>query len=367
MNATHQQLSLGDVLGLDGSRLGDQPLSQGAARFPINFAGVETALRDSAERSRGWLRHWLPPRALALQIGDRNLRFAGLAEFEFSLSGRTEYPVDRLGELMAMAPVELKRLATNIRQVEKRLADLLAASLDAPGSIGDLLLALDPKLFSQDHDWREFMLEIALADAGFDDFKKLALVKYMQYLGTRQDVLRSIYLDKKYQRASDDAGLDPLATYAAGGGSPRTVALAAADTPGVDDMTRVAGVRSEAACDLDPLPRGETICLNLGDSGELPIQLSRQHEFRLLAGKPMRLQDPDGDSYVLVDGRNVIGRHTGNEVVVDAEHRSISRRHVVIEPLGAHMALLTNLSAHGTYVPADRLPEAPRQDKTLKP
>ena len=105
-------------------------------------------------------------------------------------------------------------------------------------------------------------------------------------------------------------------------------------------------------------------CMNLGQAGEMALQISRQHDFRLVGGTPMRLLDPTGAAYVLAEGRNVIGRHAGNEVVVDAEYRSISRRHLVIEPLGANMALLTDLSAHGTFVPAHHLPEAPPRDPT---
>ena len=201
-----------------------------------------------------------------------------------------------------------------------------------------------------------------------ENFKKLALVKYMQYLGARQDVLRSLYLDKKYHREEEGGGFDPLATYAAGPAPTRgttPVAAAAGETMVLDDATRMLPSDGQARCELNALPRGETICVNLGEAGEMPLQLSRQHEFRLLAGQPMRLQDPDGASHVLLEGRNVVGRHAGNEVVVDADYRSVSRRHMVVEPLGANMALLTDLSAHGSFVPADRLPEQPRRDDTV--
>ena len=80
----------------------------------------------------------------------------------------------------------------------------------------------------------------------------------------------------------------------------------------------------------------------------------------------MRLADPDGNELPLGEGRNVVGRHAGNEVVVDARFREVSRRHVVIAPLGTQLALVTDLSAHGSFVPADRLPEAPRREDTIR-
>ena len=341
MSTFRRRESLASVLGVDASRLGDQPLSQGVTRFPFNFRGIEASLRETASRSHGWLRNWLPRRTLVLQLDDRPVRFAGLAEFEFSLAGRTEFPVNRIGELLALAPVEIKRLATNIRQVEKRFADVLAEALDEPGAIGYLLRQMDLKLFSQDHGWRELVQALNTVEgSGYDDFKKIALVKYMQYLGSRQEVLRTIYLEKKYQRENDHAGaaFDPLATYAISAGLPPCTSVAESpamhETAIFDDMTRILG-NATGEPTLEPLPRGETICMNLRQAGEMALQISRQHDFRLVGGTPMRLLDPTGAAYVLAEGRNVIGRHAGNEVVVDAEYRSISRRHLVIEPLGA--------------------------------
>ena len=269
--------------------------------------------------------------------------------------------------------MELKRLATNIRQVEKRFADVLAESLEDPGSISWLLRQLDAKLFSQDHGWRDLMTALTRVEGDYDDFKSLALVKYMQYLGSRQDVLRSIYLEKKYEREAAPPGrdFDPLATYAIGLDPSRTLA-APADAPPLhetaifEDITRIAAAGAGNAA-MRALPRGETLCVNLGEDGSLPLQLSRQHTFSLRTGNPMVLADPDGNEVTLGEGRNVVGRHAGNEVVVGAQYRTVSRRHVVIEPLGSQMALITDLSAHGSFVPADRLPEAPRREDTIVP
>lgn len=359
MNTFRRKLSLASGLGLNPAQLSDQPFTRAEREPLVDFRRIESFVRESAQRSRGWLRRLLTSHPLELELTDRTVRLQGLAEFEFALASRTEFPIRKLPELMQLPPVEIKRVATNIRQVEKRFADLLAESLDEPGSIGFLLKGLELKLFSQDHGWRDIMEALIRQPPAFDDFKKLAVVKYMQYLGARQDVLRSIYLEKKAQRDGREplpaVAPDPEATaicHGTDGGS----ALPMHETAIFDDMTRVMPAGgSEGKLDFRALRRGETVCVQLGQGGELPLQLSRQHTFRLAAGWPMQLVDEGGATYLLHDARNVVGRHAGNEVVVDGSYRTVSRKHLVIEPLGPCTALLTDLSAHGTFVPARSL------------
>ena len=82
----------------------------------------------------------------------------------------------------------------------------------------------------------------------------------------------------------------------------------------------------------------------------MELVLSR-HRFRLMGGKTFRLQDGSGSAYELHPGKNFVGRQAGNDVVVEAEYRAVSRRHLIVEPIGENTALLTDLSSHGTFVP----------------
>lgn len=358
MGLFRRGLSFTHLLGLEAERLDDQPLNRGAARFPIDFARIEDVLRASAERSRGWLRRLLPPVPIVFELPAGELRFSDLDEFRRALDERTVFPEHHSAGLADACPVELKRIATNLRQVEKRLADILAEALDEPGTMTPLLRQLDLKLFSKDHDWRDLMAVLARQSEALDDLKKLALVRYMHYLSSRQEVLRNLYLRKRYQR-------EPAETAATGsnpGGlsCARNEAFQPHETAIFDQAARTAP--NPAGPPLRALPRGETVCIQLRAQGETTIGLSRQHLFKLLAGNPMRLVDPRGVSYELLDGRNVVGRHAGNEVVLDPAYHAASRRHVVIEPLGPATALFTDLSAHGTLVEADRLPETARLD-----
>ena len=101
---------------------------------------------------------------------------------------------------------------------------------------------------------------------------------------------------------------------------------------------------------LKPVPRGETICIRFADGRELDIKLAR-HRYKLFPGKHFCLvDDTSGVTHLLRPGRNVIGRHSGNEVVIDPAYLAISRKHVIIEPISDNAALLTDISSHGTFI-----------------
>ena len=141
-------------------------------------------LADSALRPR--------PRPLSLDLPEYTVTFAGPAEFEFALSSRTEFPVRKLATLMTRSAADLQIMASNIRQVEKRFAEVLAQSLHQPGLISDLWRNIEIKLFSQDHQWRDIAEALNHLSPAFDVYRRIALVKYLQYLGCRQDVLHNL-------------------------------------------------------------------------------------------------------------------------------------------------------------------------------
>jgi hypothetical protein len=101
---------------------------------------------------------------------------------------------------------------------------------------------------------------------------------------------------------------------------------------------------------LKPVPRGETICVRFIDGRELDIKLA-SHRYKLFPGKHFCLvDDASGVTHLLRSGRNVIGRHSGNEVVIDPAYLAISRKHVIIEPVSENAVLLTDISSHGTFI-----------------
>jgi hypothetical protein len=279
---------------------------------------------------------------LKLELDGRALSFATLDDFAFSLSGRTRIAADSIGKLMQLAPSDLRREATVIRDVERRFVDLLADALKDPGAVGTLLRDVDAGLITEDNQWRDIMTALVDEGPGFEAYKHLALVKYMQYLAARRDVVKSVY-------AQRFGGQEPLAAQesSANGGAMSTLVI---DEESTSD-TESSQLRFQR------LPRGETVHVRTPLGGELSILLSR-HRFQLYAADTPRLTDDNGVNYPLKPGVNVIGRHPDNDVVVGGFYRDVSRKHLMVDTSDSANLSLTDLSTHGTFLPGTLLGDA---------
>jgi hypothetical protein len=272
---------------------------------------------------------------LNLELEGRALSFATLDDFAFSLSGRTRIAAESVGQLMQLAPSELRREATNIRDVERRFVDLLADALKDPGAVGALLRDVDDNLITEDNQWRAIIAAMADEGPGFEQYKHLALVKYMQYLAARRDVVKSIY-------AQRFGGQEPLAAQESGAnGSGKSTLIIDEESDSDTDSSQIRFQR---------LPRGETVRVRTPRDGELSILLSR-HRFQLYAADTPRLTDDNGVNYPLKSGVNVIGRHPDNDVVVGGWYRDVSRKHLMVDTSDSANLSLTDLSTHGTFLP----------------
>jgi hypothetical protein len=210
--------------------------------------------------------------------------------------------------------------------------------MEETGSIGLLLRNTDSKLFSQDHDWRTIFKALNKVGKEYDEYKQLALVKYMQYLGSRQDVLKSIFANK-FQ-------LDETADGAAQGAGPDLRETIIFESQKTELLAPREG--------LQRLPRGETVTVSLGNEESLDIVLSR-HKFTIVSGQEIYLVDENGPDYVLRNGRNFVGRQQDNDVIIDAGYRDVSRKHLIIDIEDGQDIRLMDLSSHGTYVSASHL------------
>ena len=317
-----------------------------------------SAFSDPVTRTANQLRSLFRKRArkpLVLELANKTLVFSSPAEFEFGLASRIEFPVRKAARLVERSADELKGMAIKLRAVEKRFAAVFARCLEQPYRIGELLAELESGLLSKDHDWRDIVEALCQHGPEYDDFKNIALVKYMQYLASRQAVLRSIYLEKvqgglelQSSVLEESSAEEPMLASVlplsyketalfdldqGGGGG-------AGGNDGEDDGTQT----------LKPVPRGETICVRFIDGHELDIKLA-SHRYKLFPGKHFCLVDEaSGVTHLLRAGRNVIGRHSGNEVVIDPAYLAISRKHVIIEPVSENAVLLTDISSHGTFI-----------------
>lgn len=288
---------------------------------------------------------------LTLRIAGQDLSFNTLAEFEFALAGRTEVPARKLTDLLDLSPRDLKGEAKSIKHVERQFVDILSKSIENQESVGKHMKKLDPKVFSQDHGWRDIMLALRDKDEDFEELRRVALVKYMQYLTSRQEVIKHTYAVKKITSRksvskSEEADAD-AANVEIGNG-----------TPGMRETVILDSVvlqpESKKKERFARLPKGEAIIIDVTPGTTIDLLLSK-HPFKLtMTAKGMRFIDDD-EEHDLQHGKNIIGRDTVCNVTVNQAFRDVSRLHVIIEPIDEEQVRFTDLSSHGTFLPNELL------------
>jgi hypothetical protein len=291
-------------------------------------------------------------RGLSLEIGGKTITFNSLADFEFSLNGRTNVPSSKLADLAKKSPQELKQEAKSIKAVEKRFVEFLSRDMEDSTNVSTLLHELDFHIFSQDHGWRDIMISLSDKNEDYNELKKLALVKYMQYLTSRQELIKLTYsnLRQHEKRAERESGERPQTNSSISDSLPKfkeTVVLDSSivevQPPGEENFTR--------------MPKGESVLLPFSKGKELKLLLSK-HNYRLIAGDTLTIVDDEGHKQSLQEGKNIIGRDNVCNVILENSYRDISRLHLIIERLDNQTVRMTDLSSHGTYLPANMLNSA---------
>lgn len=280
---------------------------------------------------------------LELQIGDQSYKFCSIADFEFSLGGRTAIPSRKISEMVKFSTEQLKKEARTIKEVEKRFVSILSKSIENPDSINKALRELDPLIFSQDHGWRDIIASLNNGDDELNPFRRIALVKYMQYLASRQEIIKYLYTEKK-KLLQEGNGEE---TAEVGGLLKDTVILEnTIFEPSSDKETKDKA--------FERMPKGEAVTITMKPGEEIDLILSK-HPCKLSAIEKLAFLDQKGHRYLLQKGRNVIGRDSASTIILDPGLRDVSRLHLMIEMFDDQTVQVTDLSSHGTYIPATYL------------
>jgi hypothetical protein len=152
--------------------------------------------------------------------GDRYV-FQSPQDFEFALNGRTSLPAPKIAALSRLSDDELLREAEAIRAVEQRFAEALSGTLEDITSVGPFLRTMEPSIISQDNNWRSIIRALNGVDRMPETYKKIALVKYMQYLTSRQEVVKSLYANRQSGKAGEARPENESAVCESGAGTPR--------------------------------------------------------------------------------------------------------------------------------------------------
>ena len=274
---------------------------------------------------------------IELNVGEHTLRFCSIPDFEFCLTGRTSVPSKKITELVKLSPKKLKNEAITIKDIEKRFVGILSRSIEDPNSINQALRELDPTIFSQDHSWRNIIAALNEGGDELNPFRRVALVKYMQYLASRQEIVKYLYSEKQNISSSINAAEDKEEPVDKLSG---TLIL---------ENTLFEPLKEDNNGNFERMPKGEVVTVHLSGNRDIDIRLSK-HKCKLSNKNGICFIDNSGKRHPLNMGRNLVGRDTASTVKIDSSLRDVSRMHLLIENIGDNNLLLTDMSSHGTFI-----------------
>ncbi len=266
--------------------------------------------------------------------------FQSPREFEFALAGRTSLPTRKIAALSRLSDDGLLRETEAVRAVEQRFEDALSGALDDITTVGPVLRTMESSLISQDNSWRSIIEALNDVENVPETYKKIALVKYTQYLASRQEAVKILYANR-HQRGADDIDTgNESGVYQPTARLRETMLI---DLNAIPEMER-----HEAS--FSRLPKGETVEVNLEEHRTIDLLLAK-HQCQILLRDKLLFVDETGHNSELRTGRNVVGRDASSDVVIDASLRDVSRKHLIVESDGVRQIKLTDISSHGTSLP----------------
>ena len=272
--------------------------------------------------------HQLRRKPLKMCVGDRQLYFRSLGDFEFCVAPRIAVPSLRFNELFRRPITELRAEAATMCTLESALQGVLDHAHQHGISFTDTLANLGVRMISKDHDWRAIFIELVETQHVDDAYTRAALAAYLQYLAARQAVIQTLIV-LRYDAAGDRFAPDKS-----------TVIFA-------DDELRLESPEHV----LRRLPQGEAVMLRLENGADITIKLAK-HRFSLSHRQGWSLLADNGKRYALRPGVNSVGRSRDNDIAVDAHLANVSRKHLLAQPVGADVIVLTDISSYGTYIPS---------------
>ena len=242
---------------------------------------------------------------IEITVGEQSLKFNSLADFEFSLAGRTSVPSKKITGMVKFSTDELKKEARTIKDIEKRFVSILSSSIEDPDSINRALREMDAQIFSQDNNWRQIISALHNGDNELNEFRRVALVKYMQYLSSRQEIIKYLYSEKKRNIKSSASSNDTEA------GSEFKDTLILENTV----FEPISGEYQSG--EMEKMPKGENVTIRMKPGKKIVILLSK-NQCKIIADESsIKFIDDAGRSYDLKIGKNVIGRDSKSDIMMD--------------------------------------------------
>ena len=145
----------------------------------------------------------------------------------------------------------------------------------------------------------------------------------MQYLTSRQDVVKSLYANRQPRKACEDRPANGPIVHRPTARFRETILISLNEN---SDMQR-------HETSFSRLPKGETVEIDLEEDHAVDLLLAR-HQCRIVLGDRLLFVDQRGRDSELRVGRNVVGREATSDVIMDASLRDVSRKHLIVESDG---------------------------------
>lgn len=267
---------------------------------------------------------------LACEPTGLKLRFPNPTGFAFALEPWTNLPTTRFAKILAAPPLALLDEAAEIKAFTARLRRLFPPDMNSPSEFFSEFRALELHAFTHDFGWRSLIRTLTNASPKFVRYGEIAIQRYVEYLDTRESISRAVAL--MFGATNANVGADPQPKCLVGPGvtseRPRGV------TYGLHQVR---------------LPKNRPVEIDLPCSDRLTIALA-DYSLQIRFDQKWIVSLPNGRIHVLDASCYSVGRDSTCRIVIDSTVSSVSRRHLIIEPLSDTKLRLTDCSSLGSYL-----------------
>ncbi len=273
----------------------------------------------------------LKNRGVNLAFAGHFLRAANIPEFEALLSPLTAVSAPRLAELATLDGEALRYTDQTLGQ----LITQFSSSLNTPAEIAELAKRVQT-LGANYQPWSDALSQASQWQDHQNPFRQALINACMHYLSNEQLCIQTLQDNRRQHQpahADDQQHHDERRQRLIF--APHTLGIGAED-------------RNETA--LTRLGKGHVAEMTLQPGQSATLMFAR-HVFLVVCGNPWLLIDDHGEDLQLLPGRNLVGRSTDCDVVVDERYFAVSRRHTLLETNSENVLKITDLSSLGTFIP----------------
>ncbi|HET9679695.1 MAG TPA: FHA domain-containing protein [Gammaproteobacteria bacterium] len=272
-------------------------------------------------------------RPVTLELEGKRHTFHNSADFEKLLRTRIDVSTGVLKNLSRRSEHELRQEHHRISEVHRQVMSAVLRVLESDESYTTLWDELDISVLPEDHHWQALLFALGDENHVPDDFRRVAIVNYLQYLSARREILENLCKEINHQATAEFSN------------QPH---------PSQSDIT----IRRVA--DITRLPHERMVRLALPENKDIQLQFGRLPVALRLESNILKIRDTSGTWHTLLPGRYLLGRSRECDITffsTRADVADISRRHLQLELDSDGEVRVKDLSSRGTWLSRSLLPD----------